>query len=55
MVHEEEAVDVSRATAADLAADMEHHRETYRRLLRVIAYTLIAIFVVLAALFLIYY
>lgn len=55
MAHEEKSVELVNATAADLAADMEHHRETYRRLLRVTAYTLVAIFVVLAGLFLIYY
>ncbi len=51
MAHETQ---ITMATPADIAADMEEHRKTYQRFLRVIVYTCIGAAIVLTALFLSY-
>ncbi len=45
-------IEVSKATAADLSADMEHHRATLSNFLKLIAYSGIALAVLLLILFL---
>jgi len=43
--------EVQRASAADLAADMAHHRATYARFVRIIIYSVAALAAVLLTLF----
>ncbi len=43
--------EVSTASSADIAADVEHHRATYSRFFELIKYTSAGIAVVLAILF----
>jgi len=45
---------IAEATPSDLAADMQHHRTTYRRFLRILAYSLAGVAVVLLILFIVY-
>lgn len=47
--------EISTATPADVAADMEHHRATYGRFFNLLKWTLGVIIVVLAILFFVYY
>ena len=44
-------IEVTKASASDIAADMEHHRVTYGRFFRGIAYISAALAVVLFLLF----
>ena len=44
-------LEISDATAADLAADMEHHRETYTGFFNILKYSIVGISIVLVILF----
>lgn len=44
-------LEISNATAADIAADMEHHRETYAGFFNWIKYAIIGVSILLAILF----
>lgn len=48
-------LEISKATPADVAADMEHHRATYGRFFNLLKWTLVVIIAVLAILFFVYY
>ena len=45
---------VSTASAADLAADMDSHRKTYKSFLNIVKYTAVGVAIVLIVLFLSY-
>jgi hypothetical protein len=44
-------IEVSQSTAADIAADMEHHRDTYAGFFNILKYSIVVIAIVLALLF----
>jgi len=54
MEHNAEEVPVAKASSADIAADMDHHRGTYRRFLRILVYSLAGVGFVLLILFFVY-
>ena len=45
-------MEVGKASQADLAADMEHHRETYGNFFKILVYSIVGLAVLLAILFL---
>ena len=47
-----EEIEVAKATAADLSADMEHHRATLANFVKLIAYSVTAFAILLLILFL---
>jgi hypothetical protein len=47
-----EKMEVARASQADLAADMEKHRQTYGSFFRIIAYSIAGLAILLLILFL---
>jgi len=54
MGHNAEDVPVTKANPADIAADMDYHRGTYHRFLRILAYSLAGVGFVLLILFFVY-
>ncbi|MCW5697287.1 MAG: hypothetical protein KIS96_11225 [Bauldia sp.] len=47
-------IELTKATPADLAADMEHHRQTYSRFMNILRYSIVGVAVILTIIFFIY-
>jgi hypothetical protein len=47
-------IELTKATPADLAADMEHHRHTYARFMNILRYSVVGAAIPLIFLFFLY-